>query len=205
MARKKFIAILLHLIIVSIGVSICDDESLMSSSNNSTSSSEADDNLMIINEEYQQDCMRKMCPVGKVYHNFLYQEQSRSLARSKQIHIALLLPSKPQTDQINTQTLSAIMPLIDHAIENVKNLELLKGYDLIVHPRDTKCSSTYGPMAAFDLHSRDHADVFLGPICDYVIAPVARYAGVWQKPVITTGGLASAFNFKVTALLNKKN
>jgi atrial natriuretic peptide receptor A len=40
--------------------------------------------------------------------------------------------------------------------------------------------------------------VFLGPVCDYVIAPVARYAGVWGIPVVTAGGQADAFHHKVT-------
>lgn len=39
-------------------------------------------------------------------------------------------------------------------------------------------------------------DVFLGPICEYVIAPVARYAGVWNRPVITAGALAESFVHK---------
>ncbi|KAF4517655.1 hypothetical protein B566_EDAN002887 [Ephemera danica] len=38
--------------------------------------------------------------------------------------------------------------------------------------------------------------VFLGPVCDYVIAPVARYAGVWGIPVLTAGGQAPAFQYK---------
>ena len=33
-------------------------------------------------------------------------------------------------------------------------------------------------------------------MCDYVIAPVARYAGVWNIPVITPGGQAEAFRHK---------
>jgi hypothetical protein len=203
MTRKKFIAILLHLIIASVRETICDDESLMSNSNNNnnnnSSSIETNDHLLIMNEEWQQECMKKWCPIGKAYPNFIFEDHlPSSVLETRQIHIALLLPSKPQTDQINAQTLSAILPVIDHAIENVRNLNLLKGYELVIHPRDTKCSSTLGPMAAFDLHSRNHADVFLGPICDYVLAPVARYAGVWKKPVISTGGLAAAFNYKVS-------
>lgn len=42
------------------------------------------------------------------------------------------------------------------------------------------------------------SDVFLGPIYDYVLAPVARYSGMWKIPVITTGGLAAAFQYKVS-------
>lgn len=40
------------------------------------------------------------------------------------------------------------------------------------------------------------ADAFLGPVCDYVIAPVARYAGVWGIPVLTAGAQAEAFRHK---------
>ncbi|XP_076650294.1 atrial natriuretic peptide receptor 1 [Halictus rubicundus] len=48
---------------------------------------------------------------------------------------------------------------------------------------------------------RDHvgnwySDAFLGPVCDYAIAPVARYAGVWGIPVLTAGGRAEAFRHK---------
>ena len=40
------------------------------------------------------------------------------------------------------------------------------------------------------------SDVFFGPVCPYVLAPVARYSGVWDKPVLTTGGKASSFRGK---------
>ncbi|XP_015110011.1 atrial natriuretic peptide receptor 1 isoform X1 [Diachasma alloeum] len=42
-----------------------------------------------------------------------------------------------------------------------------------------------------------YSDAFLGPVCDYVIAPVARYAGVWAIPVLTTGAQADPFRHKV--------
>ncbi|XP_076394980.1 atrial natriuretic peptide receptor 1 isoform X2 [Megachile rotundata] len=41
-----------------------------------------------------------------------------------------------------------------------------------------------------------YGDAFLGPVCDYVIAPVARYAGVWSIPVLTAGAQAEAFRYK---------
>lgn len=40
-------------------------------------------------------------------------------------------------------------------------------------------------------------DLFLGPVDDYALAPVIRYASHWQIPIITTGGLAEAFTQKV--------
>lgn len=33
-------------------------------------------------------------------------------------------------------------------------------------------------------------------MCDYVIAPVARYAGVWKMPVLTAGAQAENFNYR---------
>lgn len=38
------------------------------------------------------------------------------------------------------------------------------------------------------------SDVFLGPVCDYVIAPVSRYSGVWKMPVLTAGAQAENFD-----------
>ncbi|UYV84447.1 NPR2 [Cordylochernes scorpioides] len=60
--------------------------------------------------------------------------------------------------------------------------------------RDTQCSSTVGPLAAMDLKSS--VDVFLGPICPYVLAPVARYAAVWDLPLLTPGGQNDNFDTK---------
>lgn len=48
----------------------------------------------------------------------------------------------------------------------------------------------------FDEHSIT-IDAFFGPFCDYVLAPISRFAGVWDIPVLTPGGLPQAFTFKV--------
>ncbi|EEB15295.1 Guanylate cyclase 32E precursor, putative [Pediculus humanus corporis] len=39
-------------------------------------------------------------------------------------------------------------------------------------------------------------DAFLGPVCDYVIAPVARYSATWGIPVLTAGAQANPFRHK---------
>ncbi len=36
----------------------------------------------------------------------------------------------------------------------------------------------------------------MGPVCPYVLAPVARYSGVWNIPILTTGGQANTFRNK---------
>lgn len=191
MAQIKLFKIIFHLVFIAIRTTTCDENSntnIILVSDISTTL-KYDDQLLTVS-----DCIKNLCPIGGL------RTSDEVFADLRKIHLALLLPSKPQTDQIiNTQTLAAILPVVELAIQNVQKQKLLVGYELIIHSRDTKCSSTIGPIAAFELHNRNEADVFLGPICDYVLAPVARYASVWQKPVISTGGLASAFNFKVSS------
>ncbi|XP_026465471.1 atrial natriuretic peptide receptor 1-like isoform X2 [Ctenocephalides felis] len=73
---------------------------------------------------------------------------------------------------------------------------VFNNWNLRINAMDTNCSSITGPLAAFELYSNKKADVFLGPVCDYVLAPVARYAGRWGLPVLTPGGHASSFKIK---------
>ena len=35
--------------------------------------------------------------------------------------------------------------------------------------------------------------MFLGPVCDYSVAPVARYSPHWHKPVLSAGAMAHDF------------
>ncbi|KAK6635462.1 hypothetical protein RUM44_000713 [Polyplax serrata] len=50
----------------------------------------------------------------------------------------------------------------------------------------SRCNETYFP------------DAFLGPVCDYVIAPVARYSATWGIPVLTAGAQANPFRHKTS-------
>lgn len=36
----------------------------------------------------------------------------------------------------------------------------------------------------------------MGPVCPYVLAPVARFSGKWNIPVLSTGGQAKTFRQK---------
>lgn len=190
MERTSRIAILLHLLFVVVQFADGNESSSSGTDENSASA------VMITTQWHQNDCMYRNCLYGKYYETSA-QNTSSIIHKSHQIHLGVLLPSKSEISERSTQVLDAILPVIELAIKAVKEKRILEGYDLIIHQRDTQCSSTIGPMAAFDLYNRQEADVFLGPICDYVLAPVARYASVWQRPVLTTGGLNSAFNHKV--------
>ena len=38
--------------------------------------------------------------------------------------------------------------------------------------------------------------MFLGPVCEYVISPVAKYASVWGIPLLTAAAQADGFTHK---------
>ncbi|XP_025194513.1 atrial natriuretic peptide receptor 1 [Melanaphis sacchari] len=109
---------------------------------------------------------------------------------NRTVRFAVIAPLKASK---NEETLGAILPSVYLAREAIAQSKgPLPGWDIKIEFRDGNCSSTDGPLAAFELHT--YSDVFLGPVCDYVIAPVSRYAGKWKIPVLTAGALAENFD-----------
>ncbi|KAI4496755.1 hypothetical protein M0804_000565 [Polistes exclamans] len=110
-----------------------------------------------------------------------------------EVKLAVIAPGDPHHEQSLPRVLPAVL-LAVKAVSSAKGP--LPGWNIKVDHRDSRCSSTYGPLAAFEFYINQTADAFLGPVCDYVIAPVARYAGVWGIPVLTAGAQAEAFRHK---------
>ncbi|XP_076677166.1 atrial natriuretic peptide receptor 1 isoform X3 [Andrena cerasifolii] len=111
----------------------------------------------------------------------------------REVKLAVIAPADPRHEQ----GLPRVLPAVFLAVRAISSSRgPLPGWKIKVDHRDSRCSSTYGPLAAFDFYINRTADAFLGPVCDYVIAPVARYAGVWGIPVLTAGAQAEAFRYK---------
>ena len=95
---------------------------------------------------------------------------------------------------------SVVMERVNHLFKMAAPTEhgglQKKGVQISALYLDSRCSDTYGPLAAVRLFYKDKVDVFYGPCCKYALSPVARYATVWQVPVITPGGLTPAFSNK---------
>lgn len=196
MAQSKIIFFVL-LLVINLNLTACDDDSIETSTLKEIINTGAgiSDFTKIRNEAEFMQCMHKKCPLQR----FSTIQRIDAPSERHKVHLAVLLPSMPPPDQENAQTtLSTILPVIELAIRQIEEEKLLNGIELLIHPRDTKCSSSFGPIEAFELHKQGVADVFLGPVCDYVLAPVARYAAVWETSVISTGGLASAFSNNVS-------
>ena len=84
-------------------------------------------------------------------------------------------------------------PALEIAIGKVRNQSLLQGKHIILKFADSKCSSKAAALAAFKFYNRREAQVLIGPVCDYSLAPVGRYTPEWNIPVITPGGMAHDF------------
>ena len=122
-----------------------------------------------------------------------------------QKHQHVVCPHKVQTIKIgaiipnDTSHMFSIMkasPVIGIGINIVYHFNLLPCHKLVVKYADSKCSMRDGPLAAFNFYMRKDVHVFFGPVCDYALAAVARYAFAWNIPVITTGGFAHDFEMK---------
>ncbi|GFU08109.1 atrial natriuretic peptide receptor 3 [Nephila pilipes] len=105
------------------------------------------------------------------------------------IRLAVLAPG----DETLPFALHKVVPAVMYAVQTLarqgsRHIEVLH--------RDTECSSTYGPLHAFELYDSGLADVLLGPLCPYVLAPVARYSAVWELPILTAAGQNDNFDFK---------
>lgn len=57
-------------------------------------------------------------------------------------------------------------------------------------PLDSKCSPVTAPINAVNARLQQVFHAFFGPVCDYSLAPVARYSPYWNIPVISVGGMA---------------
>ena len=112
-------------------------------------------------------------------------------ATETEIKLGVILPE----DEKYPYCIKRVIPAMDYAIDNVSK-KLLPGYKLKLKINDSQCSDTFGPLAAIDLHVYEHVHVYFGPVCDYAIAPVARFSPQWNIPLLSAGAPVSAFDNK---------
>jgi hypothetical protein len=87
-----------------------------------------------------------------------------------------------------------VKPAIEYAVDSLHpNILAIPKENISIQYADSKCNSINGPIAAIDFHHKDQVHVFFGPVCDYSLAPVARYAPFWDTPIISPGGMAHDF------------
>ncbi|XP_037573883.1 atrial natriuretic peptide receptor 1 [Dermacentor silvarum] len=103
--------------------------------------------------------------------------------------ILVLAPDDDMFPYSLHKVVPAVMVAVDY-LQHSRNLTLVVNYN------NTNCSSSHGPLLAFDHYIAGKVDVFLGPTCSYVLAPVARYSAEWDLPVLTSSGQNDNFDMK---------
>ncbi|EDW97393.2 atrial natriuretic peptide receptor 1 isoform X2 [Drosophila yakuba] len=122
----------------------------------------------------------------------------RRLGARKQLVFVALLPSV-ESDNKNDCIMPKVLPVLELGIRHVQRMGFVGGshFDIQLISRDTFCSSKYGPIGFFEIYTQwPEVNAVFGLPCEYVLAPISRYADVWQVPVLTTGGNAKEFNKK---------
>lgn len=108
------------------------------------------------------------------------------------ISIGVILPESTE----HPWSLKRVLPAIEYAVKSVEEKHILPGAKLVPLTKDSECSEVKGPLAAMDFHVNNSVKVFLGPVCEYAIAPVARYSPYWNIPVLSAGAFPFAFDNK---------
>ena len=72
------------------------------------------------------------------------------------------------TRVVQYSELDSVLPAVVLAAEELSN------WSWVILVGDTECSSTQGPLHAVEMFYKRKPDVFLGPVCPYVLAPVVR-------------------------------
>ncbi|XP_067635806.1 atrial natriuretic peptide receptor 1 [Eurosta solidaginis] len=103
-----------------------------------------------------------------------------------------------EPDRHNDCFMAKMLPALELGIDMVQRRGFHQAYiDFKLIARDSFCSSVYGPIGFYEVFlQQPNLNAIFGLPCEYVLAPISRYAGAYNIPVITTGGSASAFGKK---------
>ena len=88
-----------------------------------------------------------------------------------------------------------IGPAILLALENIRKNELIPGYDIEVHWRDTECEKLVGLKKTMDFWAHHGIDVIIGDGCSPVCIPVSMMASVWNIPMVSWGCSATSLSY----------
>ena len=104
------------------------------------------------------------------------------------VNIAAILPE----DNSRVFRLQRVSPAIEYTTDTLWT-SLLRGHSIQVIYRDSNCSIADGMKQAINLFIAKQVDVFLGPVCDYSVAPVVKQTRFWNLLLISVGAMARDF------------
>ncbi|GFQ74058.1 ANF_receptor domain-containing protein, partial [Trichonephila clavata] len=111
------------------------------------------------------------------------------IAENNTIYAMLLLPE----NNSYIASLGKVAPAIKLTFDEINKRDILPGWKFNLSMKDTGCDA-YGVWSAIEAYIERPIDVFFGPYCDYVVAPVARMLKFMKIPLVTAGALAYDFS-----------
>ena len=109
------------------------------------------------------------------------------------LRLTVMAPKLPPERMFS---LAKIKPALTLGIEEVERRRILPHHRFDLKFLDTEESSIVGPVEFFNSIQQGGENLFLGPVADYTLSPVAGYAPYWNVPILTPGGLADDFKHK---------
>ncbi|ESO90426.1 hypothetical protein LOTGIDRAFT_164007 [Lottia gigantea] len=105
------------------------------------------------------------------------------------VTIAAILPA----DDSRLFSIRRVAPAISIAVDRVARSGVLRNHRLEVDYANSQCSISFAMNQAIRFHVQKNPSLFLGPCCDYAVAPIGRQAPFWNLPMITPGAMARDF------------
>ena len=150
--------------------------------------------------------IHQICNVNQTskpfYYDFLSNAPSSSNSlqstRLQNFDIVALLPFdslKKHFSYHNSSlySIEKVFPSVLMALEKIGNEGLLpRGYHFkFLYSRDDLFDHSKALNTAIQLVITNQANLFLGPVADYALAPILRQCNFWDIPMITPGGMSN--------------
>lgn len=90
--------------------------------------------------------------------------EGRNATGRRVVRLAVIAPA----DREHEQSLYRVLPAVQLAVRKVSDpiTGTLPGWEILVDHRDSRCSSTFGPLAAFEFYINRSAGIAAGPITE---------------------------------------
>jgi hypothetical protein len=88
--------------------------------------------------------------------------EARNATGRRVVRLAVIAPA----DRDHEQSVYRVLPAVQLAVRKVSDpiTGTLPGWEILVDHRDSRCSSTFGPLAAFEFYINRSAGIATGPI-----------------------------------------